>query len=78
VFRIRSCTTSIHHTTYVSDAEGDETKELESIANADLLRPLYIALIMGPLGLFREESLIYTHRHEWQDHTLYLVSLRHL
>jgi hypothetical protein len=48
------------------------------MANADMLRTLYIALVMGPLALFRDEALIRAHNHEWPDHVLYRVSLTSL
>jgi hypothetical protein len=58
------------------ESEGKKAtlEELGDIKNSDLLRPLYLAIIMGPLAIFRDEPLIYTHTHGWHDHALYLVS----
>jgi hypothetical protein len=62
---------------YISESEGKRTilQSLTKITNADLLRPLYLAVVMGPLALFREEALLHCHKQDWHEHALYLVSI---
>jgi hypothetical protein len=63
--------------TELQSASEEDKRELDirKIGNAALMRPLYMALVMGPMALFREEAVVKSNHYDWHDHYLYVVGV---